>query len=87
MEVLMLINGLLFCYLLFTGKLSDRRAGQGEHSSYLGLSLFLALLIIMVVAYFLRGFQLIGFLSWGAALAAFAALLIRVVQLWGKARL
>ena len=81
----MLINGLLFCYLLFTGNLSDRREGRGERSSFLGLGLFWALLLMMVVAYFLRGFQFIGFISWGAALAALAALLTKVVQSWGKA--
>jgi len=78
----MLINGILFTYLLFTGQLSgaDNRGG-GQHT-LTGLSV-LGIFAILIAVFYISGYaEAVRYLLWGAIVITSAALLIRLFQIW-----
>lgn len=81
MEKILLINGLIFTYLLFSKKLSSEKKENRKKVKYIGIAVFLIFFIALSSFYFLDNYQMIEIITWGAIIVSSAAILFRIFQL------
>ena len=81
MEKILLINGLIFTYLLFSKKLSSEKKENRKKVKYIGIAVFLIFFIALSSFYFLDNYQMIEIITWGAIIVSSLAILFRIFQL------
>lgn len=80
-ESLLLINGLIFCYLLFSGSLSGKKVNSNKRWPQLGIGIFFILFVIISIAFYFNCFKIIEIIVWVAALASSAALIFKLFHI------
>ena len=84
LEIIMLINGVVFCYLLFSKKLSGKEAENNRKQSYIGIAVFFFFLLVSSTLFLFNNHHLIRLITWGAALIMAIAIVFRLIQLLRK---
>lgn len=82
MEIALLINGLLFAFLLFTGQLSQGSSRNGRLYTLMGLVVFGVFAILFALLYLMGYQEAAQYLTWGAIVITSGALLIRFLHMW-----
>ncbi len=81
MEKILLINGLIFTWLLFSKKLSSKKEENRKKVKYIGIAIFLLLFIALNSCYLLGYHQMVDIIAWGAIIVSSIAILVRILQL------
>ncbi|NUO00722.1 MAG: hypothetical protein HUU01_08900 [Saprospiraceae bacterium] len=84
MEIILLINGILFAYLLFSKKLTDKDKARNKRSAYLGLGVFLAFFMVLILFHYLGMHQMVEIITWIGIFISSAAIGIRLFQVFRK---
>lgn len=80
MEILMLVTGLIFGYLVLSGQLVDQVPVRRTGIPWYAILWFLAFIILFAVLSLLEQSALVYFIMWLAVILAFIATLIRLLQ-------
>lgn len=84
MEIILLINGVLFAYLVFSKKLSNKEPEHNKRSAYLGLGVFLFFFAVLILLHFLEMHQMVKIITWIGIFITSAAIGIRLFQVFRK---
>ena len=84
MEIILLINGLLFAYLVFSKNLSDKETERNKRSVYLGLGVFLFFFVALILLHYLGKHQMVEIISWIGVFITSTAIGIRLFQVFRK---
>lgn len=86
LEIILFINGIVFCYLLFSKKNSENNTDNAGKAANIGMGLFIFFIVILSILHLLKFEQLTKLLTLLAALVTSLALGIRLLQLAKKGK-
>ncbi len=84
MELILLINGALFAWLVFSKNLSDKKTERNKRSVYLGLGVFLLFLVLLTLLHYLGKHQMVEIITWIGIFITSTAIGIRLFQVFRK---
>ena len=84
MEIILLINGILFAYLVFSKNLSDKKTERNERAVYLGLGVLFFFIVVVSLLHLLGMHQVIEIILWVVTLITSTAIGIRLFQVFTK---
>lgn len=84
MTIVLLINGLVFFALLFSGNLSDKKGSKGEKTAYIGFGIFLVIAIISSILFYRSNFETLKIITWVATIIMSVSILVKLFYLSKK---
>ncbi len=84
MGLILIINGILFAYLVFSKKLSDKKAERNKRVIYWGLGVFLFFFVVLIILYLLGEHQMVKIITWIGIIITSTTLGIRLFQVFRK---
>lgn len=81
MEIVLLINGLIFCALLFSGNLSDKKGSRDKKTTYIGFGIFLVIAIISSILFYQGDFETLKVITWVATIIVSVGILVKLFYL------
>ncbi len=81
LDIILLINGLIFFYLLISKKLSGKDVKNSNNVRYIGMAVFLLFFVVLSVLHLFNNHQMVTLVTWGAVLVTSFALIFRLFQL------
>ena len=80
-DTLMLINGLIICYLALSKKLTSNKKESSLREIYIGLVVLFVFIVVAIALYFTDNFQTLEYIKQGATVILSVMLIIRIVQI------
>ena len=84
MEIILLINGALFAYLVFSKNLSDKKTERNERAVYLGLGILFFFIVVVSLLHLLGKHQMVEIITWIGIFITSTAIGIRLFQVFRK---
>lgn len=80
-ESIMLANGLIICYLVVSGRLSNKERQNSIITKRAGICIFLLFFIIISLFFYLENFEAIRLIAWSTTIVVSIALIVRLYQI------